>query len=229
MALTGVANTALWTIMMALTLQFGNDEERPTYVGMANTLVAPVTILAPFFGGWLATIARLPGHISGISDLLSSAILVLHFVVQDPKALRAKRAAQRSRITMLRKNQNAKYPNPAQAWMQKLLAFFFRQLYHRFAWAYDLVAGFVSLGQWNNWIYEILPLISGTKILELGFGPGHLQSRFTRSAIMQLLGWTRATRWRSQTARRLSRAKTGHGLRIVRARAESMFHFNRLF
>jgi ubiquinone/menaquinone biosynthesis C-methylase UbiE len=31
------------------------------------------------------------------------------------------------------------------------------------------------LGQWKNWVYSILPFIKGTRILELGHGPGHLQ------------------------------------------------------
>lgn len=32
------------------------------------------------------------------------------------------------------------------------------------------------MGGWNSWIDAILPLISGSRILELGFGPGHLQT-----------------------------------------------------
>lgn len=53
-ALAGVANVAVWTIMLAMVLSFGAVEERPTYIGLANTLVAPVTLLAPMVGGWLA-------------------------------------------------------------------------------------------------------------------------------------------------------------------------------
>jgi MFS family permease len=52
--LAGVANTSFWTISMALTLDFGTEDERPTYVGMANTLIAPGAIFAPLLGGWLA-------------------------------------------------------------------------------------------------------------------------------------------------------------------------------
>ena len=105
--------------------------------------------------------------------------------------------------------------------MQKFLAFFFRQLYHRFSWAYDLVAGFVSLGQWNNWIYEILPRISGTKILELGIGPGYMQAAL-QDHHHAAFGLDESHEMARQTARRLSRAKTGQGLRIVRARAEAV-------
>jgi ubiquinone/menaquinone biosynthesis C-methylase UbiE len=65
-------------------------------------------------------------------------------------------------------------PNPC-FFMKTLLRFFFKLLYHQFAFAYDLVAATVSLGEWKNWVISILPFIAGTRILEIGHGPGHLQ------------------------------------------------------
>ena len=59
--------------------------------------------------------------------------------------------------------------------MRTFLRFFFRLLYHPFAFTYDLVAATVSFGKWKDWILEVLPFIAGTRILELGHGPGHLQ------------------------------------------------------
>ena len=47
-------------------------------------------------------------------------------------------------------------------------------LYHHFAWTYDLVADIVSLGQWKDWVRTALPYLDGC-VLELGYGPGHLQ------------------------------------------------------
>lgn len=52
--LCGIANTAYWTIGMTIGLEFGTLEEKPTYVGLSNTLVAPATIVAPLLGGFLA-------------------------------------------------------------------------------------------------------------------------------------------------------------------------------
>jgi ubiquinone/menaquinone biosynthesis C-methylase UbiE len=60
-------------------------------------------------------------------------------------------------------------------WMRKFMQVFFHLLYHPFAFTYDLVAALVSFGQWKNWGQNILPFINGTRILELGHGPGHLQ------------------------------------------------------
>lgn len=57
----------------------------------------------------------------------------------------------------------------------RLLRFFFHHLYHGLAFTYDLVAWTVSFGQWTRWIQEVLPYIEGTRLLELGHGPGHLQ------------------------------------------------------
>ena len=63
--------------------------------------------------------------------------------------------------------------------MMKLIArfmrVFFALLYHPFAFTYDLVAAAVSFGRWKDWTNAILPYIEGARVLELGFGPGHLQ------------------------------------------------------
>jgi len=59
--------------------------------------------------------------------------------------------------------------------IQRFMRVFFNLLYHPFAFTYDLVAATVSFGHWKDWVYSILPLIEGTRILELGHGPGHLQ------------------------------------------------------
>jgi len=59
--------------------------------------------------------------------------------------------------------------------MRRFMQFFFTLLYHPFAFTYDLVAWVVSFGKWKDWVFSIFPLIEGTRILELGHGPGHLQ------------------------------------------------------
>ena len=59
--------------------------------------------------------------------------------------------------------------------MKTLLRFFFKLLYHQFAFVYDLVAATVSLGRWKDWVMSILPFVEGQRVLEIGFGPGHLQ------------------------------------------------------
>ena len=57
----------------------------------------------------------------------------------------------------------------------RLMRVFFHLLYHPFAFTYDLIAATVSFGRWKDWTKAVLPFIKGTRILELGHGPGHLQ------------------------------------------------------
>lgn len=59
--------------------------------------------------------------------------------------------------------------------LSRFLQIFFYLLYHPFVWAYDLVSWTVSLGRWKDWVASVLPFIAGTRVLELGHGPGHLQ------------------------------------------------------
>jgi ubiquinone/menaquinone biosynthesis C-methylase UbiE len=62
----------------------------------------------------------------------------------------------------------------------RFLKLFFDLLYHQFAWTYDLVAWIVSAGEWQNWVLSILADFEGGRVLELGFGPGHLQAALHR-------------------------------------------------
>jgi ubiquinone/menaquinone biosynthesis C-methylase UbiE len=59
--------------------------------------------------------------------------------------------------------------------LNRILGYFFSLLYHNLAWGYDLVAAVVSRGRWKNWVRSVLPFITGSCVLELGHGPGHLQ------------------------------------------------------
>jgi ubiquinone/menaquinone biosynthesis C-methylase UbiE len=69
--------------------------------------------------------------------------------------------------------------------MKRLLLFitekFLTLLYHPLAIFYDLVAWIVSGGRWHSWILTALPYIRGSKVLELGYGTGHLQAALIES------------------------------------------------
>jgi len=59
--------------------------------------------------------------------------------------------------------------------ISRFMRFFFHHFYHSFAWTYDFVAAVVSIGRWNDWIQTVIPFVQGTKILEIGHGPGYIQ------------------------------------------------------
>lgn len=67
--------------------------------------------------------------------------------------------------------------------LMRFLRFFFRLLYQPFAWAYDFVAATVSLGHWQDWVLSVLPYLPGERVLELGFGPGHLQAALSARGV----------------------------------------------
>lgn len=83
--LAGAARAAFWAVTISFTLEFGTLEERPIYIGMANTLIAPITIGAPIVGGSLAQAWGYPPLfiICSIAGLLTA--LVLLFLVHDPR------------------------------------------------------------------------------------------------------------------------------------------------
>jgi MFS family permease len=83
--LTGFANVAYWTVGMAIALEFGNENEKPVYVGMSNTLIAPATILAPILGGLLADLMGYETTfiISAIFAVIT--FLIVAIIVKDKK------------------------------------------------------------------------------------------------------------------------------------------------
>jgi MFS family permease len=82
-ALTAVGNVAIWTIGISMSMDYGAEVERPTYIGMANTLIAPANILAPFLGGWLAQAGGYPAAFlaSAVGGLVS--ICLFHWGVKQ--------------------------------------------------------------------------------------------------------------------------------------------------
>jgi len=85
MILTGIANTVFWAIGLAITLEFGPESQRPTYVGLANTLIAPAAALSPLVGGWLADQWGYPATFAASAFLGLIALGVLHFFVRSPE------------------------------------------------------------------------------------------------------------------------------------------------
>ncbi|MBN2116344.1 MAG: MFS transporter [Anaerolineales bacterium] len=85
--LTGFSNVAIWTNGMTMSVDFSGESERPFYIGLAQTLTAPATIVAPLIGGW---IADTQGFVSTFawSVMLSIVMLgILVFLVKEPRKI----------------------------------------------------------------------------------------------------------------------------------------------
>lgn len=83
--LAGIANIAAWTVPLSMTLEFGSESQRPTYIGLANTLIAPSTFIAPVLAGLLIDrtsyqVAFFASAVAGIATLV-----VLLVGVTDPR------------------------------------------------------------------------------------------------------------------------------------------------
>ena len=93
--LTGLANVSIWTIGMAMTVDFGTESERPLYIGLSQTLTAPATIIAPLIGGWIVDKAGFIPTFT-ISIVLSLAMIgILIFLVKDPRTHKSMTADNR--------------------------------------------------------------------------------------------------------------------------------------
>lgn len=97
--------------------------------------------------------------------------------------------------------------------MTRIMRVFFILLYHQLAWGYDLVATIVSLGNWGKWRNSILRKISGPRVLELGYGPGHLQHQLAELNLDHF-GIDESDQMGKITSRRL--VKIGRNGRIAR-------------
>ena len=83
-ALLGASMSGNAVSRMNIILEFCAPEDRPTYIGLTNTLLAPA-MLAPVIGGWLATWAGYRGMfaVSVALSLLGGALLA--WWVREPR------------------------------------------------------------------------------------------------------------------------------------------------
>ena len=70
---------------ISISLEFSSSEDRPTYIGLTNTVPGIASSIAPLFGGWLASVAGYP-FMFGISAAIGViGVLLLHFAVREPR------------------------------------------------------------------------------------------------------------------------------------------------
>ena len=82
--LSGFANVSIWTNAMTMSTSFSSEADRPMYIGIAQTIVAPSAIIAPLIGGWIADTAGFVTTFSTSTILSIIMILILVFMLKDP-------------------------------------------------------------------------------------------------------------------------------------------------
>lgn len=90
--------------------------------------------------------------------------------------------------------------------MRKFMRFFFHHFYHALAWTYNFVAAIVSIGRWKDWGRAALPHLHGKRVLEIGFGPGHLLVEMNQSGF-QAVGLDESPQMIRQAKRNLARSQ----------------------
>jgi MFS family permease len=91
--LSGFANVSIWTNGMTMATTFSDEKERPFYIGLAQTLTAPATMIAPLIGGW---IADTQGFVItfALSTVLSIVMMgILIFIIKEPRKIQHARGA----------------------------------------------------------------------------------------------------------------------------------------
>ncbi len=85
--LRGAANGGAFVSGISIVYEFTDPENRPTYIGLANTIPGIVAAFAPLFGGWLA------GAMSYRTMFILSALIglaswfLLRFTVREPRKI----------------------------------------------------------------------------------------------------------------------------------------------
>jgi MFS family permease len=87
-ALAGIANGVLWTSVLTITVEFGTELERPYYIGLANTLIAPATLLAPIVGGALVDAISFQAMFTLAMGAALLTVVVLLVLIHDPRTRR---------------------------------------------------------------------------------------------------------------------------------------------
>lgn len=84
-ALLGVSGGIMFTTTLNMVVEFANESNRVTYIGLHGTLIAPATMIAPLLGGWLADTAGFEVLFVASAVCGAVALAVLTFLVRDPR------------------------------------------------------------------------------------------------------------------------------------------------
>ncbi|HSL42550.1 MAG TPA: MFS transporter [Anaerolineales bacterium] len=85
--LTGFANVSIWMNGITMAVDFSDESERPFYIGLAQTLTAPATIIAPLIGGRIADTQGFVSTFAWSAMLSVVMICILVFLVKEPRKI----------------------------------------------------------------------------------------------------------------------------------------------
>jgi len=81
------STASMFVAGQAINMEFGGAENLPTYVALANTLLALPILVAPVLGGWLADAAGFEALFIAALTFCLAGWAMMHFAVRDPRHL----------------------------------------------------------------------------------------------------------------------------------------------
>ena len=73
------------TSSLNIILEFSAPQDRPTYIGLTNTVLSPILIGAPILGGWLAGAISFPALFTVALSVGVIALFLMLFWVKEPR------------------------------------------------------------------------------------------------------------------------------------------------
>ncbi len=83
--LVGMSSAASTVADLGIVMEFGTDEERPTYIGLARTITAPFLAIAPLLGGLIAQFTSYRVLMLAALPFAALSLYLLHWGVQEPR------------------------------------------------------------------------------------------------------------------------------------------------
>jgi MFS family permease len=84
--LLGVYQAAEGVSSFNIIVEFAPPANRPTYIGLTNSLLAPMLTLGPLIGGWLATVLGYSGLFGAAVTIAVFGGLLMTLWVREPRA-----------------------------------------------------------------------------------------------------------------------------------------------
>jgi len=90
-AIIGASISADIISRLSIVLEFSKPEERPTYIGLTNTIRAPFSAIAPIIGGLLSDRYQKSFVFLLTGAIVSIGLIVLITLVKEPRSQRLDR------------------------------------------------------------------------------------------------------------------------------------------
>jgi DHA1 family bicyclomycin/chloramphenicol resistance-like MFS transporter len=86
--LRGAVNAGTFISGISIVYEFTSAENRPTYIGLANTIPGLAGSIAPLVGGWLAGAIGYQAMFTLSAAIGATSLILLRFGVSEPRKIR---------------------------------------------------------------------------------------------------------------------------------------------